>query len=383
MDAFHRIGNNSDEWLDIKRSVDAAYKSCMAKAGSYRHAGADITTTTDSNGNKMITVHQSYYIETIGDVDIAPERLRTNENLNGKDIEACRTALGALQWVVGCHSVSTLGLRSMQFAPHRASDPRDHGNGTGNASCGWQSTKLTFLKFLQVRHWTVLVVISMGEQAHANRPKGSSTGGLVTSVARHESLHGQVCEMTLLRTWKLRLEAIGSNDAEVQSILEAGDQNFRTRLIWSELKGGGATRRSSSTPRSRGDDGGPKKVHGVLCTDSRGGYPLFGVSNMRAALQAFQLRDNLQRAGCQLRWLASDYDLADALTKERLQSRWGLVKFLRTGLWSIRFDPSFTSTKKGKKLGKSAIEAIDSHLGDPNQASLKLFWGDAGTHTHA
>ena len=64
--------------------------------------------------------------------------------------------------------------------------------------------------------------------------------------------------------------------------------------------------------------------------------PLLGLSNIRAALQAFQLRDNLARCGCRLRWLASDYDLADALAKECEEARPGLVKLLRTGLWSIK-----------------------------------------------
>ena len=196
-----------------------------------------------------------------------------------------------------------------------------------------EPTKLVFKKFLQVQHWTDLVVISMGDQAHSNRPKGDSTGGLVTLVAGPESLSGQVCEMNLLawRTWKLRRKAIGSNDAEVQSILEAEDQNFRTRLIWSELNGGGGRRNGLPQRQDLVEmmEAQAKQVHGVLCTNSRGGYdaveinesPLLGLSNMRAALQAFQLRDNLQRCGCQLRWLASDYDLADALTKKRLESR--------------------------------------------------------------
>ena len=70
-------------------------------------------------------------------------------------------------------------------------------------------------------------------------------------------------------------------------------------------------------------------IKGIICTDSRGGYdavevnesPLLGLSNLRAALQAFQLRDNLQRVGSELRWLASDYDLADSMTKKRNDSR--------------------------------------------------------------
>lgn len=60
------------------------------------------------------------------------------------------------------------------------------------------------------------------------------------------------------------------------------------------------------------------KVKGVICIDSRGGYdavemnesPLLGLTNMRAALQAFQLRENLRRCGRELRWLASDCDRA-------------------------------------------------------------------------
>ena len=54
-------------------------------------------------------------------------------------------------------------------------------------------------------------------------------------IAGPESLLGKVGPMTLIawRTWKL--QSVGSNDAEVQSILEAEDQNFRARLLCTEL----------------------------------------------------------------------------------------------------------------------------------------------------
>ena len=44
------------------------------------------------------------------------------------------------------------------------------------------------------------------------------------------------------RTWKRKRKAVGSNGAEVQSILEAEGQNFRIRLPWTELHGGGGVR---------------------------------------------------------------------------------------------------------------------------------------------
>ena len=46
----------------------------------------------------------------------------------------------------------------------------------------------------------------MRDQAHANRPGGDSTGGMVTVLAGPEAKTGAVCPMVLLswRTWKLR-----------------------------------------------------------------------------------------------------------------------------------------------------------------------------------
>ena len=56
-------------------------------------------------------------------------------------------------------------------------------------------------------------------------------------------------------------------------------------------------------------------ILGTDSIDSRGGYdavlvnesPMLGLSNVRAALQALQLRESLIRTNCHLRWLASDY----------------------------------------------------------------------------
>ena len=99
-------------------------------------------------------------------------------------------------------------------------------------------------------------------------------------------------------------------------------------------------------------------MRGVRCTDSRGGFDaaevneslLLGLRNLRAALQVFQLRDNLKRCGSELRWLASDYGLADALTKKRSECRLGLQR------WAILFDPTFTAAKRNKRIGQSALD---------------------------
>ena len=151
----------------------------------------------------------------------------------------------------------------------------------------------------------------MGDQSHANRPQGDSTGGLLTLAAGPDVLTGKVVPMNLLawRSWKLKRKAIGSNDAEVQSILEAEDQNFRVRMLWSELHGVGLCRPERRADLVTAAEEQACAVAGVLCTDSRGGYdavevnesPLLGLSNMSGSpsisasrqLEAGQLRSTL------------------------------------------------------------------------------------------
>ena len=93
---------------------------------------------------------------------------------------------------------------------------------------------LEYSKLPGAKQWNDVVLISMGDQSHSNRPQGDSTRGTVTLAAGPDTVSGKVVPMTLIswRTWKLKRKAIGSNDAEVQSILKAEDQNIRVKMLW-------------------------------------------------------------------------------------------------------------------------------------------------------
>ena len=243
VDDFHRVGDGSPEWMEIREKINKAYKWGMTKTKNYRHAGTDVITTKDELGAMKIVVNQDYYAEGLADVEIDMNRLRSEEPLTHRDVEACRASLGALQWLAiqsqpqisaRCNllltDLVTVGTMSVAREIQEVI-----------AEVRREPFSLVFQKFHRAKHWSEVVVITMGDQAHANRPKGDSTGGLVTLLAGPESLSGEVCPMSLItwRTWKLKRKAIGSNDAEVQAMLEAEDQNFRTRLLWAELHGAG------------------------------------------------------------------------------------------------------------------------------------------------
>ena len=84
-------------------------------------------------------------------------------------------------------------------------------------------------------------MVTLGDQAHNNRAKGGSTGGVCTSAAGPEVLEGQAAQMSLLgwKSWKLKRKAVSTNDGGIQSIVEAEDLNYRCRLLWAELNGAG------------------------------------------------------------------------------------------------------------------------------------------------
>ena len=84
--------------------------------------------------------------------------------------------------------------------------------------------------------------------------------------------------------------------------------------------------------------------------------PLLGLANARSALQAYQLREQLDESGGKLIWVSRDWNLSDALTKKCKTARQGLLQFLKTGTWKLTFDPQFfQSERKNKALGQSAI----------------------------
>eukprot|EP00435_Cladocopium_sp_Y103_P039255 s2000_g10.t1 len=83
---------------------------------------------------------------------------------------------------------------------------------------------------------------------------------------------------------------------------------------------------------------------------STGGYITF------IALQAFQLREQIEQAKTILIWLSGDWNLSDALTKKDKGARAGLMQFLRNWMWKLSYDPSFIqSEKKSKRLGQGAV----------------------------
>ena len=366
VDDFNRSGDETNpKWQKIKAAIDREYQWGSSKVGAYRYVGSDIHHRTGSQGNYSM-VDQDSYVENLADVEIDPVRFKNAATvLTKSEIGKCRSALGALQWLA-VQTQPQICARCNLLLSELAREPkmtvaqeiqqviretRKHPH------------RLRFDRIPSVNHWQQMVVVTMGDQAHNNRPDGSSTGGLINFLGGPELLDGSPGRLVMVswRTWKLRRVAISSNDAEIQAMVEAEDVNFRTRLLWAELNGAGAEKGLDLLAFAEQE---VSAVPGVVATDSKGGFdavtlqegPYLGLSNVRSAIQAFQLKQSFADTKAWLIWLASDWLLADALTKKIQECRKSLLQFMRTGVWMLQYNPGFeTSARKNKRAGKDAL----------------------------
>ena len=72
-------------------------------------------------------------------------------------------------------------------------------------------------------------------------------------------------------------------------------------------------------------------------------------------------------------WLASDWNLADALTKIKPECRQAMEQYLRTGRWRLKFDPSFiVSAKKSTKKAVDVMRDLEKELRQGRNLDLKM-----------
>ena len=163
------------------------------------------------------------------------------------------------------------------------------------------------------------------------------------------------------RTWRLKRKAISTNDGEIQSHGGGRRCEFPHSLFVVPIEWMPLSRRSSWRCKTAWWS----SWRASIGTDSRGGFdainknesPLLGLSNVRSALQAFQLREQLQESLGNLIWISGDWNLGDCLTKKDRSARLGILQFFKTWVWKLKYDPGFIqSEKRARRAGQSAVD---------------------------
>ena len=206
-------------------------------------------------------------------------------------------------------------------------------------------------------------LIAWGDAAWANRPdNASSTEGIVLGLATRKLRDGELAPVTLLGWHSAKIDRVCRSPAcaETHAIVDAEDELFHSRYLWSELQYPITKLSQLTEERVAG------LTTGIVVTDSKNLYdklnkdtPVIKGAERRADIEALSLKESSQRNGMMLRWVHSDAQLGNSLTKPTEKHQAILFKQLGPK-WKITYDETMTSARRRKAQGVEPMSNMNN-----------------------
>ncbi len=347
VDDFIISGNEeADMWIQALERFHARFKWSPWEFQAFSHCGVKIKEEQDFS----YSLDHQAFCESIEQI------VFTNRNdsdpVTPDEMTQLRGVLGALQW------------RSHQTAPHIAARLGQLQSQVSHANVAtlraanrlvrdnFQNRHLTTrINQLNVSDPKEVVFVGWSDAALANRIDLSSTGGYVIAACHPSILEGKRAVLSCMswRSGKLARKARSSLAAETQALSETDQELVYVRMQWAELCALDVDLKEPHTAVS--------KISGTVVIDAKALYDVLqkkdlnssgaGLKDKFSALEALCLMESLEKYQTNVRWVHSNAQVADALTKPLPSGI--LEKILTEGRWALVYDPDFTSAKKLKK----------------------------------
>ena len=278
-------------------------------------------------------------------------RIDGNTACSASQLKSLRGINGALQWL-------TTNLRldlaaQVSISASEISSPKisslQKANKIIRQAQGHLTMKLTFQSIGLDR----LVLGVFTDASWGVRPDGASQGGYMIYAADKDILQGQEALMSILdwKSWKLKRVCRSSLAAETQAFTDAVDQLNWVRLFMIEVL------TSSALDLRKTDEILKLCPASHVITDCKSLYDSverqesagLGLQEKRTAIELTAIRQVMKETNLSTKWVNSDRQLADILTKPGVDPM-TFLHLVRRGRWKIVFDPSFTSARKVKKI---------------------------------
>lgn len=190
-----------------------------------------------------------------------------------------------------------------------------------------------------------LQVITAFDASFCSRVDGSSQGGFLVMLAPKHVLetHEDVYHILDWKSFKLPRVARSSLAAEAQAAAFASDATefvcrYYEHLLWPDLSLREVLQRKSS-------------LQPVMITDAKALFDSYhrdalvsNVTDRRSSLEIRVVKEQVASLGGTLRWVSSDRQIADGLTKDTM--RQNLADKLRHGMVKFLYDPNYVAAKK-------------------------------------
>lgn len=348
VDDFLFAGDNDKiAWRRAVNHLYEKYKWSDWEADSYMHCGVHVT----QHSSGAFSLSHSEFCSSIDQIYVDKDR-SDKDNVNEGERQQLRAALGAIQWRVyqsGPQHGAKLSALQSQITCATVHTLRE----TNKLIREVYHDRYVGLKYYKMDVDDPLKVnfVMWSDAAVGNRRDYSSSGGYFLAAAEPKLLEGRPSQLNAIswKAGKLPRVARSSLSAEIQAFSIAEEELMFTRLQWIEMNGIKLPERDKASVLHH--------APGAIVTDARSLYdviqkgPLntsgYGLKEKYSVLDMMSVFQRLQKGRTTTRWVHSDAQLADALTKHVPNS--ALVKVLMSGTWTLVDDPNFVSAKKRRK----------------------------------
>jgi hypothetical protein len=272
------------------------------------------------------------------------------------EIRLLRGLIGALQWpATQCcpHLACSVSMLAAYVSDCKVSHLKE-ANKCLRFAKNHASVTQKFYRYPDVKSWIELGFLSCTDAAWATRPDGSSQGGhLVLAVPprafKDESVHYGILEW---KSYKLPRVARSSLHAETQAAAEGADALEFCKVFWSLCRTPWADVRDDEH-RSTGPSAlvvDAKSLYDALQREST----VSGAACKRSAVEQVALKQALGYCAAVVRWVSSERQLADGLTK--VAGRELMAQRLANQSYRLVYDATFTAAKKKTAAERNSNE---------------------------
>ena len=197
------------------------------------------------------------------------------------------------------------------------------------------------------------------DAAWAVRPDGSSQGGFLVYATSHALHQGQEAPVGIIdwKSWKLDRKCRSSLSAESQAMADSIDMLNFIRLFFADcLHPSGVDLRQPEVVLQLLPEAFAitdcKSLYDALERSESLGLGLSG-SERRTSIEISATRQQMRATGVKTKWVNSDRQLADVLTKPNAPPG-AMVHLQNSGRWKIVWDEAFISAKNLRKAKRNA-----------------------------
>lgn len=352
VDDFLFAGSPTDDrWTEIKNKIQTKFRWGEWEQDSFIQCGVRI----DKLSTGGFALSQTEFLNDVEEIYIPKRRWNEKESpVTNSEKQQMRSVLGCLSWHSGQVALdlgASVGLFLSKTNTATVQDLID----TNKLLRRAKSNKDQKIIIHPVDKKD-LIITTWVDAAHANRPDGSSTKGILVGCSTSKLLDGDLCPVSPMYWSSSKITRVcrSSAAAVTRAAVDGEDIMYSVRFQLSEFLG--------FPPNIWNCDEVVNHVPGVLVSDSKNVYDRLSQTMLtlrgaekRSDLETLCLKEATETASVKVRWVNGDSQLANSLTKDS-EPHQCLLFLNKNCRWRIVYDANLISGKKRKALGVGSLD---------------------------